>query len=325
MDSIIKVGVVGCGHMGQYHVNVISMIPNYQPCGIYDKDKSTSLEISERFNIPVFTSFEQLLQEVEAMVVAVPTALHYEVALQILQAGKHVLVEKPMTETVAQARELVELAEKKNLIFQVGHVERFNGAVLELGKVVEKPFLIESRRLSPFNPRVQDVGVTLDLMIHDIDIILNLVNSEVHSVHARGTSCFSEHEDVAVATLQFESGCVANLVASRATQNRIRRLNITQENAYIVLDFTTQNIDIHRRASSAYLMTREELKYKQEAFVERIAIHRDNPLKQEHEHFIACIHGTQEPIVGGQEELRTLQIADDILSKIQGKIALSLV
>ena len=226
-----------------------------------------------------------------------------------------------MTQTVSQARELVNLAANENLIFQVGHVERFNGAVLELSKIVEKAHLIEARRLAPFNARIQDVGVVLDLMIHDIDIVLNLVKGEVDSVHAQGNSCFSQHEDIAVATIKFESGCVANFVASRATQCKIRRLNITQKNAYIVLDFDTQDIDIHRRASSAYLMTREELKYKQEAFVERIEVHRDNPLKQEHEHFIACIHGSQVPIVSGQEELRTLQIASTILEQIKRKAA----
>ena len=320
MPPKVKLGLVGTGHMGQYHVNVSSSIPKYEVCGIFDSDKEQASEIAERFGIPVFDNFAQLLNEVEAVVIAVPTIMHYEIALEAVQAGKHVLVEKPMTQTVSQAQELVNLAEDKNLVFQVGHVERFNGAVLELSKIVEKPHLIEARRLAPFNARIQDVGVVLDLMIHDIDIVLNLVKDEVDSVYAQGNPCFSQYEDIAVATIKFGSGCVANFVASRATQRKIRRLNITQENAYIVLDFDTQDIDIHRRASSAYLMTREELKYKQEAFVERIEVHRDNPLKQEHEHFIACIHGSQVPIVTGQEELRTLRIANDILEQIKGKL-----
>lgn len=315
----IKLGLIGTGHMGQYHVNVSSMIHAYDVRGVFDSDEERASEVAKRFDVPIFVSFTRLLDEVEAVVIAVPTAMHYEIAWEALEAGKHVLVEKPMTKTVSQAQELVDLAKDQNLIFQVGHVERFNGAVLELSKVVEKPYLIEARRLVPFNARIQDVGVVLDLMIHDIDIVLNLVKSEISSVHAQGCACLSQYEDIAVATIKFESGCVANFVSSRATQRKIRRLNITQENAYIVLDFDTQDIDIHRRASSAYLMTREELKYKQEAFVERIEVHRDNPLKQEHEHFIACIHGLQVPIVSGQEELRTLQIANAILEQIKNR------
>ncbi len=325
MDTRIKVGIVGAGHMGQYHVNVASAIPAYEVCGVFDTDLEKGREIGERFGLPYYLSFQELLRDIDALVVAVPTALHYEIAKEALGAGKHVLVEKPMAANVEQARELVTLAEERNLIFQVGHVERFNGAVLELGKIVQNPFLIEARRLAPFDMRIQDVGVVLDLMIHDIDIILNLVKSEVISVFARGRPCFSVYEDIATATLQFASGCIANLVASRATQDKIRRLNITQENAYIVLDFATQDIDIHRRSSSAYLMTREELKYKQEAFVERIAVHRDNPLKQEHEHFLACIRGTQSPIVSGREELSTLQIANDIVDQVKKELSPSFV
>src|SRR5690606_2606814 len=149
--------------------------------------------------------------------VAVPTVHHYAVAKKALERGRHVLVEKPMTATVEQARELVDLAGRKGLIFQVGHVERFNGAVLELGKVVDKPFLIESRRLAPYNPRIADVGVVLDLLIHDLDIVVNLVDAEILSVHGRGCRAFSQHEDIAVATLHFDNGCIANLNASRAT------------------------------------------------------------------------------------------------------------
>lgn len=321
--SKVKVGLVGTGHMGQYHVNIAAGLPEYEVSGIYDADQARAVEIAERFSVPPVATYEELVDQSEAIVIAVPTVLHYKMALAALKAGKHVLVEKPMTETVEQARELVELAESKGLTFQVGHVERFNGAVLELNKIVDQPLLIESRRLAPFNPRISDVGVVLDLMIHDIDIVLNMVNKEVVSVHARGTSALSDHEDIAVATILFEGGCVANLIASRATQAKIRRLNITQENAYIVLDFATQDIDIHRRASSAYLMTREELKYKQEAFVEKIAVHRDNPLRQEHQHFVASIRGATEPVVGYMEELRTLEIASKILNDIKSTISVA--
>lgn len=303
--------------MGQYHVNVASNLQQeYEVMGVFDVDPLRREEISNRFQIPPAESLDGLIEKVDAVVIAVPTRLHYEVALKALTAGKHVLVEKPMTETLEQARELVDLAKRKGLILQVGHVERFNGAVLELGKIVDKPILIESRRLAPFNPRIGDVGVVLDLMIHDLDIVLNLIKGNLIKVSASGQKALSNHEDAAVATLQFDSGTIAVLMASRATQSKVRTLTISQEKAYIVLDFSTQDIDIHRQASSAYLMTREELKYKQESFVEKIFVHKDNPLRQEHQHFIACVKGTTEPMVSPDSELRTLDIAHRILKEI---------
>lgn len=317
MNAKVKLGLVGTGHMGQYHVNVATGLDEYDVSGIFDADQKRAKEIAEKFSIKQFSTYEDMLKEVDAVTIAVPTILHYEIAKQALSARKHVLVEKPITTTIEQAEEIVAIAKKNNLILQVGHIERFNGAVLELGKVVDNPYLIESRRLSPINKRISDVGVVLDLMIHDIDIILNLVGKPVKSVHGRGTSVYSQHEDIAVATIHFEGGCVGNVVASRATQAKIRRLNISQENSFIQLDFATQDIQIERQASSAYLMTREELKYKQESFIEHIAVHRDNPLKQEHQHFIACIRGQTESIVGLEEELRTLKVATDLLKDVQ--------
>ncbi len=318
MQEKIKIGLVGTGHMGQYHVNVAAGLSNvYDVVGIFDISQERREEIGERFGVKPYGDLDALFGDSDAVAIAVPTALHYETALKALNMGKHVLVEKPMTETVEQARELVELAAKKNLIFQVGHVERFNGAVLELKKIVDRPFLIETRRLAPFNPRISDVGVVLDLMIHDLDIVINLVGEKVTSVHSRGCRAFSDHEDIAVATLQFENGTIANLNASRATQSKVRTLTISQEKAYILLDFATQDIDIHRQASSAYLMTREELKYRQESFVEKIAIHKDNPLRQEHMHFVECIRGTTAPIVKNESDLMTLEIAQEILQQIK--------
>ncbi|MDH5656753.1 MAG: Gfo/Idh/MocA family oxidoreductase [Spirochaetia bacterium] len=319
--SKVKVGLIGTGHMGLYHVNVSTgLTEECDVIGIYDNDPARGSEISNRFGVKSYDNYEKLMDDVDAVIIAVPTVLHYEVAKAALNKKKHVLVEKPMTETVDQARELVDLAKKQNLILQVGHVERFNGAVLELGKVVEKPFLIESRRLAPFSPRISDVGVVLDLMIHDLDIIINLVGSKIKSVCAHGQRVFSKHEDVAVANLIFENGTVATLTSSRVTQSKIRRLNISQEKAYIVLDFNAQDIDIHRQASSASHMTKEEMRYKQESFVEKIYIHKDNPLKQEHQHFFKCIKGEQKPIVANEDDIHTLQYAHTILKQIHEQI-----
>lgn len=318
MADKVKIGLIGTGRMGEYHVNVaVGLANEYEIAGIYDSDPKRGQEVASRFSVPSSSDLDDLISKSDAVVVAVPTVYHYETAKRALNAGRHVLVEKPMTETVAQARELVELARSKNLILQVGHVERFNAAVLELGKIVDKPILIEARRLAPFTGRIADVGVVLDLMIHDLDIVLNLVGGgDIRKVSATGTRAFSKHEDAAVALLHFQSGAVASITASRATQSKVRTLTISQEKAYIVLDFATQDIDIHRQASSAYLMTREELKYRQESFVEKIAVHKDNPLRLEHLHFISCIRGQTTPIVEGQSDIRTLEIAHDILAQI---------
>ncbi|MFN3603549.1 MAG: Gfo/Idh/MocA family oxidoreductase [Leptonema sp. (in: bacteria)] len=316
----IKVGIIGIGHMGQYHLNVAISIPKLELVGVYDNDKNRLNEISQKFMIKPYENMEDLINDSEALIIAVPTKYHYEIGKKCLEAGKHILLEKPMTETVEQAKDLVELANQKGLILQVGHVERFNGAILEIKKIIDKPFFIETKRLSPFNPRIKDVGVVLDLMIHDLDIILNLIDSPIQSIHAKGIKAFSDFEDIAIALIQFESGPIASLIASRATQNKIRILTITQEKSYVVLDFATQDIDIHRMASSAYLMTKEELKYKQESFVEKIFVHKDNPLKLEQIHFINCCLGIEEPHVSNEKDILTLSYAYKILEEIHKNI-----
>ncbi|MCS7205182.1 MAG: Gfo/Idh/MocA family oxidoreductase [Leptospiraceae bacterium] len=316
MNNKIKLGIVGVGHMGQYHVNVAISIPKIEVVGVYDVDKARLKEISEKFYVKPYDNLDALIRDSDALIIAVPTKFHFELAKKCLESEKHILVEKPITETVREAEELIELAEKKGLILQVGHVERFNGAILEIKKIIENPYFIETKRLSPFNPRVNDIGVVLDLMIHDLDIILNLIPSEIRSIYARGIKAITKYEDLATATIQFESGTIANLVASRVTQNKIRTLTITQEKSYVVLNFATQDIDIYRMASSAYLMTREELKYKQESFVEKIFVHKDNPLKLEHLHFIHCILGQEEPLVPNHKDILTMKYAHQIIEDI---------
>lgn len=317
MEKKIKLGLIGVGHMGQYHVNVARGLKEYYDVvGVYDASADRASEISKKFEVEAFDDYEKLISQSDALTIAVPTSFHYEIAKSALNQGKHVLVEKPMTETVEQAREIVELAEKKGVILQVGHVERFNGAVLELGKVVENPLMVESRRMAPFNPRISDVGVVLDLMIHDLDIIINLIGEEITTVQGRGLKVLSNHEDVATAILQFKNGVVATITASRVSQSKIRTLTLSQEKAYIYLDFGTQDVDIYRQASSAYLMTPEELKYKQESFVEKIYVHKDNPLRLEHIHFIETILGKQSPIVSGHSDIQTLEVAHRILEQV---------
>ncbi|EPG73131.1 oxidoreductase, NAD-binding domain protein [Leptospira fainei serovar Hurstbridge str. BUT 6] len=316
MTDRVKIGVIGTGHMGQYHVNVAKTLGDAALVGIYDADIERAKQMAEKHKTAAFSSLDDLIKNVESVIVAVPTFLHHEIAKKALLAGKHVLVEKPIAETLEQAKELVELSTKNDLVLLVGHVERFNGAVLELGKIATNPLLVESRRLAPFNPRIKDVGVVLDMMIHDIDIVLNLVKSPVKHLSAVGTKVVSEHEDIAAVVLHFENGTIANISASRCTQSKIRTLNVTQQDVYITLDFSDQEIELHRQATSDILLRTGEIKYRQESIVEKIFVHKDNPLKQEQEHFVKCIRKETEPIVYGQSDIQTLEIAYRILKEI---------
>ncbi|PJZ27392.1 oxidoreductase [Leptospira hartskeerlii] len=316
MTNKVKIGVIGTGHMGQYHVNVAKTLSDAELIGIYDSDSERATQMAEKHKTSAFSTVDDLIKHTDSVIIAVPTFLHHEIGKKALLAGKHVLVEKPIAETLEQAKELVDLASKNNLVLQVGHVERFNGAVLELGKIVTEPLLIESRRLAPFNPRIKDVGVVLDMMIHDIDIVLNLVKSPVKYLSAVGTKVVSGHEDIASVILHFENGAIANISASRNTQSKIRTLNITQKDVYITLDFSDQEIELHRQATSDILLRTGEIKYRQESIVEKIFVHKDNPLKQEHEHFVKCIRKETEPLVDGRSDIQTLEIAYRILKEI---------
>ncbi|MCU0821564.1 MAG: Gfo/Idh/MocA family oxidoreductase [Spirochaetes bacterium] len=321
MMKKLKLGILGIGHMGQYHLNVASSLKNkFILTGIYDINTERIVEISDKYETKAYPTAEQLIDDTDAIIIAVPTYLHYKYTAMALERGRHVLVEKPVTENIEHARELAGTAKRKGLVFQVGHVERFNGAVQELHKIVVNPLIIETRRLVPYSDRIKDVGVVLDLMIHDIDIVMNIANSPVVSVQASGGSVFSDFEDYATAILQFESGCVASIIASRVTQRKIRTLSISQEKSYIFLDYTTQDIHIHRQASQAYLLTKEEIKYSQESFVEELFVHKENPLKQEHEYFYDCIINNVKPIGSSNFDIRILEVALEIQNKVRKDI-----
>lgn len=319
INKKIKIGIIGVGQMGQYHVNVVSMLINrYEFVGIYDIQFERAKEIAEKFETNYYSSLDEILTKSDAVVIAVPTTLHYEVTMKALERGVHVLLEKPISESIDHAEELVFTAQKKGLILHVGHVERFNGAVQEISKIVNNPLFVECRRMSPFSPRIQDVGVVMDLMIHDIDIVVSLIPSTIKTISAIGNCIFSDNdEDVANVQFQFESGCIANFSASRATQSKIRTLSLIQEKAYIFLNYADQDIHIHRQASSAYLMTREEIRYSQESFIEQLYVHKDNPLKLEHIHFYECITQGVEPIVTGEMDINILKITREILRQIK--------
>jgi predicted dehydrogenase len=303
--------------MGRYHVGVLAELPQVELVGIVDVDATRIHQLADTYNTAALTDYRDLVGEVDVVSIAVPTACHGEIARRFLEAGVHVLIEKPMAPTLEEAQELFALAEKRGVMLHVGHVERFNGAVQELKNIVREPILIECRRMGPFQPRVQEDGVVLDLMIHDLDIVLNLVGARVQRMSAAGSAVFSEVEDVANVQLWFHNGCMATITASRATQEKIRTLAITQHDEYVLLNYTDQDIRIYRQGTSEHRLGRGELRYKQEALIERIFVHKDNPLKLEIKHLLDCITRQAARLVSPDDELYSLQVTLEIIETIR--------
>ncbi len=313
----VRVGVIGVGRMGQFHVNVYSEMPEVELAGVADINSGRGSAIREKFNVEYFRDYHELLKKIDVASIAVPTGLHYEIAKEALNQGVHLLVEKPISNSYEKAYELFEIAEKRGLVLQVGHVERFNGAVQELHKIVEDPILVQCRRMGPFDPRVAHDSVVLDLMIHDIDIVLNLIKSEVDELYVTGSSIVSQTGDVVTAQIKFASGCMATFTASRVTQNKMRNMSVTCKSKYIYLDFADQEIHVHRMATSKHELRKNELRYQEESIMERIFVHRDNPLKLELSHLIDCVKNGADRAVSVDSELKSLRMALDIIERYQ--------
>ncbi len=308
----MRAGVVGAGHMGQYHILVYAELWDVDLVGLVDVDASKAAALAAQYDTQGFTDYRDLFGKVDVVSIAVPTPLHFEVARAFMEAGIGVLVEKPFTPTLEEARTLFRIARERNVVLHVGHVERFNGAVQELRKIVVNPILVESRRLGPFVPRVQHDTVIMDLMIHDIDIVLGLVDAEIREITAAGARVHSAQPDVANVQIVFENGALANITASRATEQKIRTLAITQGDAYISLNYTDQDIQIHRRAASEYILNRESIRYRQESFVEHLFVHKENPLKLEILHLLSAVReaqGTGRVEWSEHDDVRSLAVA----------------
>jgi len=279
--------------------------------------------VAARHDTRPVTDYRTLLGSIDVASVAVPTEEHFHVTRELLEAGVSVLVEKPMAPTLEEARALFAVAERTGAILHVGHVERFNGAVDELKHLVTAPILIESRRLGPFVPRVQKDTVVMDLMIHDIDIVLALVDSPPVRLAAQGASVHSPVADVATVQIRFASGAVATITASRATEEKIRTLAVTQPDAYIVLDYTEQDIHIYKRAAQEYTMARGSIRYRRASFVEHLKVHRENPLKLEIQHLVDAMRRRRagEPVpLAHHDDLRSLAMALEIERMIRDGI-----
>lgn len=285
---MIKLGVIGLGHMGTYHATVSASLASVKLVGVADIKQENFQKIKTP-GITYTNDYRELLALVDAVIIALPTDMHYLAAKTALSAGVHVLIEKPLTRTIAQAEELFALANQHGLTLHVGHVERFNGALQELKKIIDNPYLIEMQRVGPFNPRVANDSVILDLMIHDLDIVLNLIPSPLSDFNVVGTKVNSTNCDIAHVQLAFANGAIATIFSSRASQIKNRSMAVHQKNEYIHLNFTTQDLSIHRGTASSIIIGQDQLKYRQEALIEHLFVYKDNPLKLEIEHFIKAI------------------------------------
>jgi predicted dehydrogenase len=304
----IRIGVIGTGHLGALHAKVYSSIEKKSGIsfvGVCDVKKEVAKKTAKKYNTAYFTDYHDMMDKVDAVSIVVPTILHYSIAKNFLEAGKHILIEKPMTKTLKEADTLVDLAGKKGLILQVGHIERFNSAVRAVEPYLKKPRFLECQRLGSIKQkkRVKDVGVVLDLMIHDIDIILGLVNSKVKHIEAMGISTVSDHEDIANVRLTFQNNAIADITASRVTKEETRKIRIFQEKSYMLLDYLHQEAYLFQNSSKGVKKT-------------KIKIRKKEPLKIELKSFISCIKNNKRPVVSGHEGRQALRVALDILKKI---------
>ncbi len=315
----VKVGVIGIGNMGWHHARVLSLLKDAELIGVADPDSQRGNLAVEQFNCKWFESYKDLLKEVEAVCIAVPTLLHHKVGLECLKANTHVLIEKPIAANQDEASDLIKASNKANRILQVGHIERFNPAFRELTKVVanEKVVVLEARRHSPHGDRANDVSVVLDLMIHDLDLILELANSNVIRIAAVGGCSSKGPIDYVNATLGFSNGVIASLTASKMSHRKIRSLSAHCKQSLIETDFLNHTLHIHRRAHEWYSADHGELLYRNDGFIEEVSTTSIEPLYAELEHFLQCVRGKEKPAVGGTQASRALHLADLIEKSVE--------
>jgi len=311
--KLIRTGVIGTGYLGKFHADKYSELIESELVGIVDTDYEAAQTISNRLNVPAFKNYEELFDKVDAVSIVVPTELHHKIAKDFLLNGIDVLVEKPMTTTLEEAEDLIETAKNNKCVLQVGHLERFNAAVLALNNVIKQPLFIESHRLAPFKDRGTDVDVILDIMIHDIDIILNIVGSPVKSIHAVGVPVVSsENNDIANVRLEFESGCVANVTASRISAKEMRKIRIFQHDAYLSIDYAAQQVEVYGKTDSDKHDT-PQITYDQ------IDIKQGDSLKEEIRSFLNAVKSRSIPEVPGEAGKNALKVALEIVEQIETK------
>lgn len=302
--SKIRTAVIGIGHLGSRHLKVYSELTDQAIlAGICDLNRERTLKLADHYHVPYTEDYRTLLGKIDAVNICVPTELHYETAKFFLEGGVHTFIEKPITASLAQAQELIDLARKRGLKLQVGHVERFNSAFQSIQHFTHNPLFIECHRLNRFPNRSLDIGVVMDLMIHDLDIVLGLIRSPIQSIHAVGVNVLTPLEDIASARLVFENGCVCNLTASRISEDVMRKIRLFQKDTYISLDYVQQEAFIYKR-------------HEQQILKHALPIEKEEPLKKEIAHFLECIREDKTPLVSGIEAKEALQAALEITQQI---------
>lgn len=322
---MLKVAVVGVGHLGFHHVRKFSQMQNVKLSGIFDADPKRLASVAKELQVPAFNSYEELLNACDAVDVAATTSSHHQLAKEALLAGKHVFIEKPITSELSQAQELLHLANMGNLKIQVGHIERFNPVILAVEQDIHNPMFIESHRLSTYQPRGTDVPVVLDLMIHDIDLILDFIKSPVKHIHASGVGILTPSIDIANARIEFANGAIANVTSSRVSMKQERKIRFFQRNAYFSLDFISQKATLMKPAKDALkflpqiLAKDPSLKAEQLVDIQKFDAVSSNKdaLSLELESFVDAILLDKQPIVDGEAGFRALEVAFKILEIIK--------
>ncbi|MDD5132318.1 MAG: Gfo/Idh/MocA family oxidoreductase [bacterium] len=306
----LRMGVIGIGHLGVHHARIVSSLPEVELVGICDINEPQVRKIARQYKTAAYTDYRQLLAKVDAVSIAVPTPLHYQIAKDFINAQVHCLIEKPITPDLAEAEELLALVKEKNLILQVGHIERFNPAVLESQKYINEPKFIEANRLGPYDPRVAHISVVLDLMIHDIDIVLYLVQDRIVSIDAVGAKVLSSFEDIANARIRFAHGCVANISASRVSLKKFRKIRIFQKDSYLSLDYAKPGLKIYQKK-------KEDVTSLKDIKIVYPRLVKLEPLAEELKHFVNCVREGRKPQVTGEHGRDALEIALEIMRKIK--------
>jgi len=330
--DLTKVGVIGVGHLGRLHASLYQEVEEAKLVGIFDVDQEKAKKLADEINVRAYENVDQLIEDTEALNIVTPTTTHFDLATKVLQQRKHIFLEKPITRTEKQAEQLIQLAAESSCHLQVGHIERFNPALLALDDVEIKPVFIEAHRLATFNPRGTDVAVILDLMIHDLDLILHLVKSKPVKIEASGAEVVSSTVDIANARIEFENGCVANITASRISAKKMRKMRVFQKNAYISIDFAEGCSEIFYIPSEDQLPfhdgtlafslgelqsegARREIKYN------RLERKNVNPLRTELTSFVDSIRNNIPVAVSADDGLAALNLANNVMEKIEAHLA----
>ena len=306
--SKIRVAVIGIGYLGEFHAEKYKANKNAELVAIVDTDRSRRDVVSKKLDVKSYSAYESIINEVDAVSIVVPTNLHYKVASYFISNNKHVLIEKPFASSVSEAKKLKKLASKRDIVLQVGHLERFNKAFVKLKNIVKNPVFIECNRISPFKIRGTEVNVIMDLMIHDLDIVMSLNNSNIRNIQANGASVLTNKTDIANARITFENGCVCNLSASRISNKIERKMRVFQKNSYFSLDYQDCELDSYKKVISGKIKRIEKNKNN---------FTNNDPLNEEIKSFIECIRKSKSPVVDAVDGIKALQYAIKISNLIK--------